>query len=133
MNSSNASAPSESDAPGRQGCPGTVHASRGQAIRQGMWRAAKFGFVAFYAVMLAIGLILCVFVAFVPSARNFALRDLQETIDKADWVNILVGTFFWVSFGVLYGAIPGALIGGLMAAIRWRPPAESRENTSRSS
>ena len=96
-----------------------------------MWRAAKFGFVAFYAVMLAIGFASCTLVALVPSARHAALRDLQETIDKADWVNILVGIFFWVSFGVLYGAIPGALIGGLVAAIRWRPPAESQEETSR--
>lgn len=136
MNAVDPSAPPEAGKSSTFRHDGAVHQSRTAAIRHGLWRGAKFGFVAFCVVFPAMGLGILLFcIAFVPGTLQRALFEVQRSLHEAGQTDVLsaIGwtAVFFGGFGTLYGAIPGALIGGLTAAIRWRPPAQRQEDTSR--
>jgi predicted ABC-type sugar transport system permease subunit len=126
-----ASTSSESDKPLGPGDDGTVHGSRAQAVRHGMWRGAKVGFVAFCVALPGMCLAMLMFcIMFVPSTRDAAVYEIGKALHEAKQTSFptVIGwtSLFFGGFGTLYGAIPGALIGGLVAAIRWRcPPNET--------
>jgi hypothetical protein len=126
------SEPSQIDESPRLRHAGTVHRSRAEAVRHGMWRGAKIGFVAFCVVLPAMCLGILLFcVAFVPSTRQAAMFELERALHEAQQANVFsaIGwtVVFFSGFGVLYGAIPGAVIGALVAAIRWRRPGQNRD------
>jgi uncharacterized RDD family membrane protein YckC len=105
--------------PAQTGLPAT----RARAVLAGMWRGAKFGFLAFLAIMAVIWAVGWVVVLCVPRLREIASNDRPALHD--------VWTMVWgLPFcATVFGALPGAIIMGINAGLRWRrpcPPQESR-------
>jgi hypothetical protein len=100
--------------------------TRWGAVRAGLWRGARIGFVTVAVVMFVAMGVAGVVALFGHSLAGWQLpSDLQSTT----WLDVVKGLGSFVFgvclFGFLYGAIPGAVILGVVAAVRWRPT-ESR-------
>jgi hypothetical protein len=103
------------------GFPSRVwHLTRWQAIRAGMWKGAKLGFLICSSLIFGAFAAGGIAMSFVPQIHRAAVLEYGPIGPLLIAKGIACAVFMSIAFGILYGAIPGALIGGTLAGVRWR-------------
>ncbi len=106
------------------------HATRWQAIRAGMWKAGKLGFVIGSSLIAALCTASMVAMLFIPRLHEITVRENGPIGPFLIAKGIAGMVLLSIAFGTLYGAIPGAVIGAIVAGVRWRRPSGAADSGS---